>query len=114
MRTASGGVGSAAGGGIRPVTFIDWSDAEGMFGMFVELVADETADCRDDPERLRFLADLLAGLRSLEDELPEIPVAAAVRSLQELRESADPGFADDPVTVHLDDLIAELDGIGTS
>jgi len=97
----------------HPSTFIDWSDAEGMVGLYVELVTDEWTECRDDPERLRFLEDLLGQLRALEAELPEIPVPAVIRRLEDLHEAADPGFAGDPVMVHLSDLVDELEHVGT-
>lgn len=80
-----------------------------MFGLLVELVADERAECQSDPERLRFIETLLAGLRTVEAKLPQLPAATAVQRLEGLHESADPEFSDDPVMVHLRDLIDELE-----
>lgn len=82
-----------------------------MFGLFVELVADERVTCQDDPERLRFLDDLLTELETMARDLPRIAVSAALRRLEELRESADPAFAGDRVVDHLDDLLAELENV---
>ena len=96
------------------MTFIDLSDAEGMFGLFVELVADERAACRDDPERLLFLDDLFMALTAMARDVPRIQVAATRQRLEELRESADPAFAGDRVIDHLDDLVDELENVGRS
>ena len=93
------------------MTFIDWSDAEGMFDLLVDLVADERAECRQDPERLRFVEDLLAQLRTVEAKLPQIPAAATIQSLEVIHGSADPVFAGDPVMVHLKDCIDELERV---
>lgn len=93
------------------MTFIDWSDAEGMFGLLVEFVADERAECRQDRERQRFLADLLAELRALERELPRFSTSVATRKLRDLHQSADPEFAADPVMAHLEDCIEELERV---
>jgi hypothetical protein len=94
------------------LTFIDWSDAEGMFGLLVELVADERAECQNDPERLRFVEDLLVQLRTLEAKLPQTPGTAAIQRLKDIHESADPGFMGDTVMVHLKDCIHELERVG--
>ena len=94
------------------MTFIDLSDAEGMIGLFVELVADERAECRHDPERLRFVDDLLGQLRSVTADLGHDRLPAAVSKLKDIAESADRDFADDPVTAHLNDLIEAIDSAG--
>ena len=83
-----------------------------MFGLLVELVADERAECQNDPERLRFMEDLVVQLRTLEAELPQIPATATIQRLKGLHESTDPGFAGDPVVAHLKDLIDELEEVG--
>lgn len=94
------------------MTFIDLSDAEGMFGLFVEFVADERATCQDDPERLRLVEELLSQLKVLEADLDDIPGPAVLQRLRELRASADPGLAGDRVLDHLDDLLDELENLG--
>ena len=91
------------------MTFIDWSDAEGLFGLLVDFVADERAACSEDPERGRFLSDLLAQLRAVGAELPEIPASAIIHRLRGIHESADPEFAGDAVMVHLDDCMEALE-----
>ena len=91
------------------MTFIDLSDAEGMIGLYVELVADERAGCQDDPERLRFVEELLAQLKSIEANLDQVHLSATVQELKDLHESADNNFANDPVMVHLNDLVEEIE-----
>jgi len=99
--------------GIKVVTFIDWSDAEGMFGLLVDFVADERAECRGDVERLRFLENLVTQLRALEAEYPQVPAETSIQRLKDLHDSADTEFADDPVFVHLDDCIDELERVSS-
>ena len=94
------------------MTLLDMSDAESMFGMLVELVSDTRAECQNDPERLRFVEDLLSELRILEAKLAQIPVAVAVERLKELHESVEPGFSDDPFVIHLGHCIDELEKNG--
>ena len=96
------------------MTFIDLSDAEGMIGLFVELVADERTECLDDSERMRFVEELLAELRSVEANLDQIRLPAIIGRLKELQESASTSFTDDPVMAHLNDLIQELESSGAS
>ena len=91
------------------MTFIDLSDAEGMLGLFINLVEDERAACRDDPERLRFVEALLAQLRTMELDLDEATRSAMLQKLEGLRHSADRAFALDPVMVHLEDLIEAIE-----
>jgi hypothetical protein len=90
------------------VTFIDWSDAEGMFGLLLDFVADESSECRNDPERLRFLSDLSAKLRIVESQISEIPVSVVLQRLRDIQESVGPEFANDPVMLHLEDCIEEV------
>lgn len=93
------------------MSFIDWSDSEGMFGLFLDFVADASAECPEDAERHRFLADLLARLRTVASELPEISTAVLIEKLRDIRESVDIDFAQDPVTVHLHDCLEELERV---
>ena len=94
------------------MTFIDWSDPEGMLGLFVELVADERVECLGDTERLSFVEDLLAALRTVEAEVSSVPMSATVQRLRSLRDGVDPEFSDDPVMAHFDDLLDELERSG--
>lgn len=98
------------------MTFIDWSDSEGMFGLLLDFITDERAECQDDAERQRFLSDLLAQLGTVEAQLPEIPAAVVIQRLRDTHESVDLEFADDPVIAHLQDCIEELERVenGTS
>lgn len=93
------------------MTFIDLSDAEGMLGLFIDLVEDERAECQDDPERLRFVEWLLAELKTMEVGLDQVPRAAIVHKLRSLQRSADRRFALDPVMVHLDDLTEAIENV---
>lgn len=93
------------------MTFIDWSDSEGMFGLLLDFVADERAECQSDPERQRFLSDLLARLEAVEARLAEVPASIVVHALREILEAVGPEFAGDPVTVHLEDCIEELERV---
>lgn len=93
------------------MTFIDLSDAEGVLGLLVDLVADETSSSHGDPDRHRFLSDLLAQLQALEQSSPELAPRAVIRRLRDLRRSADPAFANDTVVVHIRDCIEELERI---
>ena len=93
------------------MTFIDWSDSEGMFGLLLDFVADERAECEEDPERQRFLSDVLAQLRTLEPRLAEISASVVVQGLKDTYESVGPEFAGDPIMVHLQDCIEELERV---
>ncbi|MEJ2237299.1 MAG: hypothetical protein P8X82_03300 [Gemmatimonadales bacterium] len=93
------------------MTFIDWSDSEAMFGLLLDFVADETAECREDPERHRFLSELLAELRTLEVRLPEIPATVVTQRLRDTHDAVVAEFASDPVMAHLRDCIAELERV---
>ena len=93
------------------MTFIDWSDSEEMFGLLLDFVADERAECEEDPERQRFLSDVLAQLRTLEPRLAEISASVVVQGLKDTYESVGPEFAGDPIMVHLQDCIEELERV---
>ena len=90
---------------IKPVTFIDWSDTEGMFGLLVELVADERAECQNDPERLRFMEDLVVQLRTLEQSCLRSPPPPQFRGSRVFMNPPIPGLQATPVVAHLKDLI---------
>ena len=91
--------------------FIDWSDPEDMFGLLVDFVADALAEPPSDRDRRRFLRDLLSELQDLEQEQPELTLSTVIRRLKEIRESADREFDDDPVMIHVDDCIEELERV---
>lgn len=93
------------------MTFIDWSDSEGMFGLLLDFVVDERAECEEDPERQRFLSELLAQLSTLEARLAEVSASVVVQGLKDAYESVGPEFAGDPVMAHLEDCIEELERV---
>ncbi|MGH7587586.1 MAG: hypothetical protein ACRELU_03230 [Gemmatimonadota bacterium] len=93
------------------MTFIDLSDSEGMFGLLLDFVADEKAECEEDPERQRFLSDLLVQLRTLEARLAEVSACVIVQGLKDAYDSVGPEFAGDPVMAHLRDCIEELERV---
>jgi hypothetical protein len=93
------------------VTFIDWSDAEGMFGLLLDFVADERTECEGDPRRQRFLSVLLAELRTSEARLAEVSTAIVVQGLRDVHESVGPEFAGDAVMIHLRACIEELERV---
>lgn len=94
------------------MTFIDWSDAGGLFDLLLDLVVEEQAGCRVGGERKRFLSDLLTQLRTVEARFPEVPASVVIQELRAIHDSLDAEFANDSVTAHLRDCIDELDRIG--
>lgn len=94
-----------------PMPHLDYSDPEAMFGLLLDWIADERADSQGDPERQRFLSEVLADLRTIEAEFPELPAAAVIQRLKDIHESVDPEFAGDPALLHLQHLIEELERV---
>jgi hypothetical protein len=86
------------------VTFIDWSDAEGMIDLYQEFVRDEMSDVTD-LERRRFLGRVLGDVRSIR----EAGMSDALEKLRAVHDSIDGEFSSDPAATHLTDLIAELE-----
>ena len=93
------------------MTLIDWSDSEGIFGLLLDFVADERAECQEDLERQGFLADVLAQLETVGAEFPEIPAAVVIQKLRDTHDSVDAEFASDPVVVHIQACIEELERV---
>ena len=91
------------------MSFIDLSDAEGMFALLVEFVADARGECLEDPERQQFLEELLTQLRDLESQLADIAMPSAIARLGEIHEAIAPGFAGDEVSIHLQECVEELE-----
>lgn len=89
------------------MTFIDWSDSEGMFDLLVEFIRDEMSDSRGDANRQQFLAQLLTKVSALN----EVAVANAGKMLRAIQDSIDEEFKQDPVFLHITDLINELERI---
>lgn len=81
------------------MTFIDWSDSEGMIGLLLEYVADEKNGSPGDPKRQKFLSDLFVNLTKQQIN---------IERLQAIYESIDPEFKNDEVVIHVQDCIEEL------
>ncbi len=89
------------------MTFIDWSDAEGMVDLFQEFVRDELNDSLADTERQGFLNQLLGDVTSVR----ETEFGDAIHRLRAIQESIPGEFSADPASAHLADLIQELEGL---
>ncbi len=89
------------------MTFIDWSDSEGMLDLFQEFLRDEMSACSADTERHRFLNQLAADVGSVR----EAGIEDAIPSLRTILESIQGEFRADPASLHLADLIGELEGL---
>jgi hypothetical protein len=89
------------------LTFIDWSDAEGMVDLFQEFVRDELNHRPADTERQVFLNQLLEDVWSMR----EAKDVDAIRRLRAIQESIPGEFSVDPASLHLADLIEELEGL---
>jgi hypothetical protein len=94
------------------MAYIDWSDAENMFGLLVDFVHDARSDT-DDARRRSFLSRLIAGLEDLQERFDDLPGAAAGFRLREIESAVDEEFAQDPVVEHLRACADELDRIAT-
>lgn len=89
------------------MTFIDWSDAEGMVELFQEFVRDELNECPEDTERQRFLNQLLEDVESMR----VANSGYVIQRLRAIQESIPAEFNADPASLHLADLIQELEGL---
>jgi hypothetical protein len=89
------------------MTFIDWSDSEGMFDLFKEFIRDEMNDSLEDKERQQFLNHLLREVSSLN----EVSIVDALKKLGAIRDTIQGEFRTDPAFLHLIDLIHELERI---
>ena len=91
------------------MTFIDWSDAAGMLDLYQEFVRDERNACPSDEDRQGFLSQLLDDVSSIR----EAEMADALQKLRAIHESIRDEFSADPASLHLGDLIHELEGSGS-
>ena len=96
------------------MTFIDWSDPEEMLGLLTEYVADERAQMRQDPERSSFLAEVLAELTDLRDNLGAMAPDEVIERLRVVHGSQSIAFPGDPVLAHVEHCIDELERIRSS
>lgn len=93
------------------MSFIDWSDSEGMFGLLIEYVADEKKDCRSDDGRQRFLADLMKKLIALQQQSDVLSGVEFIQQLRTIQKSVDREFGNDAAMLHLNDCIEELERV---
>lgn len=87
------------------MTFIDWSDTEGIFGLLRDFIADERNESESDPARHRFLADLLSELNDIDAQ--QAP-PALIEALSAVSSSVNREFDNDSVMVHVRDCIEAL------
>ena len=95
------------------MTYIDWSDAETMFGLLVEYVADAHIAEREATRQV-FLSGLHSQLEAIQDGFEDMLTAAAVLALRDIRQTVDPGFAADDVLQHLTHCIVELERVSAA
>jgi hypothetical protein len=93
------------------MSFIDWSDPEEMLGLLSEYVADERDGSSDDPAREGFLAVLAAALIQLTDRIDETTSEDLVDRLRAIHVSHAGEFGADPVLIHVEACIEELERI---
>jgi len=78
-----------------------------MLDLFSEFVRDERSECSGDAERRRFLDRLLDDVKSIR----EGETGDALPRLRVIHESIQDEFSEDPASLHLADLIQELEGL---
>ena len=93
------------------MTFIDWSDSEEMLGLLSEYVADARNDSPGDPARTAFLDALLTDLTQLTRLSGGVSLEETIDRLRRIHESHSEDFAEDPVLLHVDACIDELERI---
>ena len=93
------------------MTFIDWSNSDEMLGLLSEYVADERHEAYGDPARESFLADLSAGLTGLTDRLDAMSPEELIEGLRAIHRSQAEEFGGDPVLLHVEACIEELERI---
>ena len=93
------------------MTFIDWSNPDEMLGLLSEYVADERNEALGDPARESFLTELSAELTRLIEGLDGMSSEERIEGLRTLYRSQAPEFMDDPVLVHVEACIEELERI---
>jgi len=89
--------------------FIDWSNAEGLFDMLVEYVADAKTEAYGDTGRERFLQQLLSQLTAAQEYQEDLPLL--MDKLRSIIQSVNPEYGDDPVMEHLTACLEELERI---
>jgi hypothetical protein len=89
----------------KKMSFIDWSDSEGMFDLLIEFIRDEMN--YGDAQRQEFLAHLLTTLSTINDATVE----DVFKKLEVIQDSVDEEFMTDPAFLHINDFINELERI---
>ena len=95
------------------MSFIDWSDPEGMFGLLVEYVADEHSEEEESTRRL-FLSRLRNQLEELQESFEASPLVEAIDALRAIRSSISEEFETDSVVEHLSACVEELERVRES
>jgi hypothetical protein len=90
------------------MSFIDWSDAEGMFGLLIDYVADEQR-ASEDSARRKFLSRLQRRLEELRESFESMASVEALTALHAIRHSIGEEFESDAVVEHLSACIEELE-----
>lgn len=93
------------------MTFIDWSDSEEMLGLLTEYVADARNESRTDPARVAFLDALFTDLTQLTRLSEGVSLEERIDGLRRIHETHSEDFADDPVLLHVEACIDELERI---
>jgi hypothetical protein len=86
------------------MTFIDWSDSEGMFDLLLEFIRDEINSCVGDNARQKFLESLSVNVTAVRRIAP----GKAISRLRDIHDSVAEEFKDDPAILHISDFIQEL------
>ena len=87
------------------MSFIDWSDSEGMLELLSEYVRDATNESSGDSKRHRFLYDLQIQI----NQLLHLNKNEAAKRLREIHISISQEYKEDPVAIHIRDCVEELD-----
>ena len=92
------------------MTYIDWSDAEDMFGLLIDYVHDARSDT-EDSKRRGFLSGLIRDLEILQERFDDLPGVEAAARLRDIESSIDEEFKEDPVIDHLKACADELERV---
>ena len=90
------------------MTFIDWSDPEGMLELLSEFVRDSMREC-EDGERKEFLSSVLSQIHDLDRE--SVNSRETANQLRRIQNSIPKDFDADPVAIHINDCIVELESL---
>jgi hypothetical protein len=93
------------------MSFIDWSDSEEMLGLLSKYVADERNGSLGDDAREEFLTRLSAELTKLTDRFDTMSPEELIDGLRAIHRSRAENSARDPVLVHVEACIEELERI---